>query len=260
MNKEDFEKIESGLAERVELCDKYLGMISEDNPIENISLKQALEARDFCIKEVAIQTQILMVDLYHIIGMGNLSAMQLGKITKLIKTYSNFRPDIKAFSKWNGSINNLPKIPKRTSFPLTKFDIVLVGGRGGEIEEDTETVEDYNTITKTPTGITETFSGSDVTAAESDEADLCPHAVYRVADKTVEIDKGCAYQVAAWLCDNLALFSCTNAGLLSAAMTSNKVKYGIYWTVLDNGKISGAIQVGSKDSLHPIFKDNFKNV
>ena len=87
MNKEDFEKIESGLTERIELCDKYLGMISEDNPIENISLKQALAAREFCIKEVAIQTQILMVDLYHIISMGNLSAMQLGKVNKWIKAH-----------------------------------------------------------------------------------------------------------------------------------------------------------------------------
>ena len=68
MNKDDFEKIESGLTERVDLCEKYLGMISEDNPIENISLKQALEAREFCIKEVALQTQILMVISYNWYG------------------------------------------------------------------------------------------------------------------------------------------------------------------------------------------------
>jgi hypothetical protein len=198
-----------------------------------------------------------MVDLYHIIGMGNLSAMQLGKVYKLIRAYSTYRPDIKAISKWDGNLTSLPQIPKRTSFHLTNFDLVLIGGRGGEIEEEIETVDDYNTITKTPTGCVPTPV---VETEEKTDDDLCPHAVYRVADRTVEIDKGYAYQVAEWLCNNLALFSCTNAGLLSAAMTSNKVKYGIYWTVLDNGKISGAIQAGSKESLHPIFKDNFKNV
>lgn len=257
MNKEDFEKIESGLTERIELCEKYLGMISEDNPIENISLKQALEARKFCISEVAIQTQILMVDLYHIIGMGNLSAMQLGKVTKLIKAYSTYRPDIKAISKWDGNLTSLPQIPKRTSFHLTKFDLVLIGGRGGEIEEETETVDDYNTITKTPTGCVPT------PAAEPEEKaddDLCPHAVYRAVDRTVEIDKGYAYLVSKWLCENIAYFRRTNAGLLSTAMNSDKVRYGIAWSTLSNGKITGRIEYGSVDNLVPIFKDNFKNV
>lgn len=258
MNKDDFEKIESGLTERVNLCEKYLGMISEDNPIENISLKQALEARDFCIKEVAIQTQILMVDLYHIIGMGNLSAMQAGKVNKLIKTYSTYRPDIKAISKWDGNLMNLPQIPKRTSFHLTKFDLVLVGGRGGEIEEDVETVDDYNTITKTPTGCVPTSISE--SAVEVTDDDLCPHAVYRAVDRTVEIDKGYAYLVSKWLCENIAYFKCTNAGLLSTAMTSGKVRYGIAWSSLTNGKISGTIEYGSVDNLVPIFEDNFKNV
>ena len=258
MNKEDFEKIESGLTERVELCDKYLGMISEDNPIENISLRQALDAREFCIKEVAVQTQILMVDLYHIIGMGNLSAMQLGKVTKLIKAYSMYRPDIKAISKWDGNLTSLPQIPKRTSFHLTKFELVLIGGRGGEIEEDTETVDDYNLITKTATGCVPTPASKPEEKAEDN--DLCPHAVYRVADRTVEIDKGYAYLVSKWLCENMAYFKSTNAGLLSAAMDSGKVRYGIAWSTLSNGKINGRIEYGSVDNLVPIFKDNFKNV
>lgn len=259
MNKEDFSKIEAGLTERIELCEKYLGMISEDNPMENLSLKQACEAREFCIKEVAIQTQILMVDLYHIIGMGNLSAMQLGKVNKLIKAYSNYRPDIKAISKWNGSLTSLPQIPKRTSFHLTKFDLVLIGGRGGDIEEDIETIGDYNTITKTPTGcVPDPISEPE--AKEAENADLCPHAVYRAVDRTVEIDKGYAYLVSKWLCENIAYFKCTNAGLLSAAMTSGKVRYGIAWSSLTNGKVSGKIEYGSVDNLVPIFKDNFVNV
>jgi hypothetical protein len=258
VNKDDFEKIESGLTERIELCEKFLGMISEDNPIENISLKQALEARKFCIGEVAVQTQILMVDLYHIIGMGNLSAMQLGKVYKLIRAYSTYRPDIKAISKWDGNLMNLPQIPKRTSFHLTKFDLVLVGGRGGEIEEDVETVDDYNTITKTPTGFVPTPVSEP--AGEVADDDLCPHAVYRAVDRTVEIDKGYAYLVSKWLCENIAYFKCTNAGLLSAAMTSGKVRYGIAWSSLTNGKISGTIEYGSVDNLVPIFEDNFKNV
>jgi hypothetical protein len=43
-------------------------------------------------------------------------------------------------------------------------------------------------------------------------------------------------------------------------MTSGKVRYGIAWSSLTNGKISGTIEYGSVDNLVPIFKDNFKNV
>ena len=258
-----FSEIESKFQERLSLCEQYLGMITEDNPIENISVKQALEARDFCVAELVVQTQILMVDLYHIIGMGNLSAMQMSKLTRWVRTYADYRPDIKAISKWDGNISTLPKIPKRTSFKLLNFDITLVNGRGGDVEEEHETVDDYNAITRAaePAESTDTKLISEP-ADESEveaEHELCPHAVYRLADKTIEIEKGYSLQVANWLVENIMHFKDHKASAIAAAMSSNKAKYGFFWQKMSNGKVLGTI-VSTATNLIPICLDNFKNV
>lgn len=259
MDKETYQKIEDTLMERVNLCYQYIGMIDEDHPLENITLKQALEAKEFCKAEKVKQTNILMVDLYHLIGMGNLSAVQLGKINKLIKEYCSYRPDIKAISFWDGNIEHLPKIPKKTKFKLLEFDLELVNGRGGEVEEEVETIYEY---TETKKEAQTQVKQEELSQAleDLDNNDLCPHAVYRVADKAIEIEKGYQLQVAEWMCDNLTYFKCINAGNLAAAMTSNKTKFGILWQKMSNGKIIGTIESMSSENLVPMCLDNFKNV
>ena len=149
MNKEDFKIITDVLETKLETLDKILGPITENSPIDHITVGQLKEIKSKSAQELLSMTNILMVDLYHIIGMGNLSAMQLGKLTKLIKTYANYRPDLKAVVKWDGNINTLPKIPKRCKFKLLEFDLELVSGREGEIEEISETVNEYTDKVKT---------------------------------------------------------------------------------------------------------------
>lgn len=156
MNKEDFAKITSVLEAKVDLLDRTLGPITEDNPLDCLSVKQLKDIVDISAKELTAMTNILMVDTYHIIGMGKLSPTQLSTFYRLIRTYSSYRPDLKAIVKWNGNIASLPKIPKRTKFKLLEFDLELINGRGGEIEEISETVDDYknkllvNTLEDTP--------------------------------------------------------------------------------------------------------------
>lgn len=149
MNKEDFKRITDVLETKLETLDKLLGPITEDSPINYITIGQLKEIKSKSAQELLSMTNILMVDLYHIIGMGNLSAMQLGKLTKLIKTYANYRPDLKAIVKWDGNINTLPKIPKRCKFKLLEFDLELISGREGEIEEISEAVNEYTDRVKT---------------------------------------------------------------------------------------------------------------
>ena len=144
MNKEDFAKITSVLEAKVDLLDRLLGPITEEHSLDLISVKQLKEIVEISEEELLAMTNILMVDTYHIIGMGNLSPTQLSTFTRLLRAYSSYRPDLKAIVKWDGKITNLPKIPKRTKFKLLEFDLELINGRGGEIEEISETVEDYN--------------------------------------------------------------------------------------------------------------------
>lgn len=144
MNKEDFAKITSVLEAKVALLDRLLGPITEEHSLDLISVKQLKEIVEVSEEELLAMTNILMVDTYHIIGMGNLSPTQLSTFTRLLRAYSSYRPDLKAIVKWDGKITNLPKIPKRTKFKLLEFDLELINGRGGEIEEISETVDDYN--------------------------------------------------------------------------------------------------------------------
>jgi hypothetical protein len=152
MNKEDFAKITSVLEAKVDLLDRTLGPITEDNSLECLSVKQLNDIVEISAKELTAMTNILMVDTYHIIGMGKLSPTQLSTFTRLLRTYCSYRPDLKAIVKWNGNIASLPKIPKRTKFKLLEFDLELINGRGGEIEEISETVDDYKnkTLVTTP--------------------------------------------------------------------------------------------------------------
>lgn len=146
MKNEDFEKLIKSLESKIIACDNLLGEISEDNPIENITVGKLKEIRQFSVEAYRTQTNILMIDTYHVIGMGNLNAVQLGIFTKLIREYSSYRPDLNALVRWNGSIDTLPKIPRRTKFKLLELGLELVSGRGGQIEEEVidlpETVDD----------------------------------------------------------------------------------------------------------------------
>ena len=145
LKKEDFETIVSTLNTHIEGCASKLDKIKTKDGIEEISIKELKELLEFCKSEYEIQTKILMVDTYHILGMGNLSASQLGTFTKLLKQYSSYRPDINTICKWNLDVFNLPKIPKKTKFRLLGFKIELVSGREDveEFYEDEETVETY---------------------------------------------------------------------------------------------------------------------
>jgi len=143
---EDFNTIVSKLQERVNGCRFYLDIIKDKESLSHLSVEEVLKIKLFCDKELVKQTRILMVDVYHIIGMGNLSVSQLCTFNKLIKEYSSYRPDIKAISKWDTKLSSLPNVPKKTSFKLLELGITVNSGRDNvdEVYEEKEDVDDYS--------------------------------------------------------------------------------------------------------------------
>ena len=107
VKKEEFNLVIGALQKRLDNCEKYLGEIKTTEDLKDITIGQALELRDFCVAEVEKMTKIAMVDLYHIIGMGDLSVPQMMKFIFLMKAYLAYRPNIKSISKHL----NHPNIP-----------------------------------------------------------------------------------------------------------------------------------------------------
>lgn len=149
MKKEVFDIISNNLEERVHMCEEYLDHIHTTGDLENISLKEAVELQKFCKSEQFKMTEIAMVDSYHIIGMGNLSAVQSTQFNKLLTKYLSYRSDIKAISNLR-EISNLPKLPTVSQFKLLQLgDITLVSQTRGECKDqivyvDEEEVRDFS--------------------------------------------------------------------------------------------------------------------
>lgn len=138
MNKEQFSTMMSALDIRKDLCKKHLGDIATTADLSKITLAAAADLKNFCIAEETIMTNIVMVDLYHVIGMGNLSPTQMMKFTYSMQEYLEYRPIIKSIVKNLDSIMSLPKIPVKTQYKLQRLgDVVLEKGEGPTVDETT---------------------------------------------------------------------------------------------------------------------------
>ena len=146
MEKEQFQKIMSALDNRVALCKNKVGPIRDTETLRLLTIGNAVDLKSFCVAEEEVMTKIVMVDLYHIIGMGKLTPPQMMKFTYTIQDYLQYRPTIKAIAKHLDSIFDLPKIPVETQYKLQGLcDLTLYSGVGeGEVDE--ASIEDYNQL------------------------------------------------------------------------------------------------------------------
>lgn len=143
MEKIEFQKIMEALEKRIEHCSVQLGEVTTTDDLNRLTIAEAADLKSFCVVEEEIMTKIVMVDLYHIIGMGELTPPQMMKFTYAMQKYQQYRPTIKAITKWSGDIFELPKIPVATQYKLMGLgDITLTSGVG-EIVVDAAVVEDY---------------------------------------------------------------------------------------------------------------------
>jgi hypothetical protein len=139
MKKEQFDVIMNSLEARKDLCKKYLNDIHTTEDISKLTIAKAAELKTFCVEEEIVMTNIAMVDLYHIIGMGNLTPIQMMQFTYSIRDYLEYRPIVKAMVKQLNSIMNLPKIPVKTQYKLKGLgNMTLTKGEGTEVLDDIE--------------------------------------------------------------------------------------------------------------------------
>ena len=70
-------------------------------------------------------TKFVQNDLYHLIGMGELTPPQMMKLTFLTKDWLQYRGTIKALAMNFDKISQLPKIPVASAYKLKLCDITL---------------------------------------------------------------------------------------------------------------------------------------
>lgn len=167
MKKELFEEIIGSLEARRKLCFEHLGAVHTTDDLKELSLAKAAELKRFCVEEVDVMTKICMVDLYHIIGMGNLSPTQMMEFTYKMKDYLSYRPRIKVLAQHLNTIEGLPTLPVTTKFKLLGLgDITLTYGEGEVVDEGS--VDDYTslkvakTIPDRPEDLPFTLSGNNI--------------------------------------------------------------------------------------------------
>ena len=238
MNKEDFNIITTKLKERINACDETLGLITEDNPIENITVAQLKAIKSFAAKEYKKQSNILLIDCYHVIGMGNLSATQLGIFTKLIKQYAEYRPDLNAILRWDGDIDSLPKIPKRTKFKLLELGITLVNGRSGEIEEVSEDtiIEQQETIDKNET------------LESSEESTVKPVGKFKVSLNSIVLESD---EVEEFITTNISQYKTIDPNIMTNKILTKQTFAGLNWNFIDNRYMG----MPESKSIRNIFKN-----
>ena len=251
MKKEEFDLVIGALQERLDNCEKYLGEIQTTEDLKNITIGQALELRDFCVAEVEKMTKIAMVDLYHIIGMGDLSVPQMMKFIFLMKAYLSYRPNIKSISKGFDSMTNLPKIPVKTKFKLLALcDLTLTVGEDEEAFEDNATVADYDELKKV--NVKKDEEVSDKTDEEISEKTDEVHVdvqgdCFSIVDQTVMVDMGRLGEFHKVL-SNLATTSCDFTKLIRRIL-DHKSYFGIEWIGSENNIAAGKILPSS-----PLYK------
>ena len=148
MEKLEFQKIIDTLAKRIELCELHLGNIHTTDDLSKLTIAYAVNLKNFCVTEEEIMTKIAMVDLYHIIGMGDLTPPQMMKFTYTMQKYLQHRPIIKAIAKYLDSIFELPKIPVATQYRLMGLGDGLLTSGAGEAVVEEASVEDYQRKSK----------------------------------------------------------------------------------------------------------------
>ena len=243
MKKEEFDLVIGALQERLDKCEKYLGEIKTTEDLKNITIGQALELRDFCVAEVEKMTKIAMVDLYHIIGMGDLSVPQMMKFVFMMKAYLAYRPNIKSISKGFDSMTNLPKIPVKTKFKLLALcDLTLTVGEDEDAFEDNATVDEYTELKKVNVKADE-----EVSEKTDEEQVVVQGDCFSIVDQTVMVDMGRLGEFYKVL-SSLATTTCDFTKLIRRIL-DHKPYFGIEWFGSEDNMAAGKILPSS-----PLYK------
>lgn len=129
MNKETFDKIRVTLEEHIGACHSLLDNIKTTDDLKKLTIDNAQILQRFCRSEESYMDKLFQCDLYHIIGMGNLTPPQMMKFTYLIRDYLRFRGTIKAIAMNFDKISSLPGLPVSSVYKTHCFeDLSLISG------------------------------------------------------------------------------------------------------------------------------------
>ena len=214
MEKKLFDIILKSLNDRIFVCKTNFSNLNTKRDIENLSISEARRIRDLSIDELEKMTNVAMVEIYHIIGMGNLTMTQLATFVKNVKEYLSFRPILKTISSNLCSLDNVPEVPTGTTYHLSVLgDFWLTSGDGKSPIEDCSSIDEYNAKT------IEKLKNTDVS--------------FEIEGKTLKINKSEVEN----FCKNSSALGCGEGAkpetLLKKA--TNKGKYlGISWDEADS--------------------------
>ena len=126
MEKEKFEKIMEDLEVRVVICKRRLERLTSKEDLLALSLKDFIDLKNFCQEEQGRMDKV-NTDLYHLIGMGDFTPIQLQKFCSLVKKYLVFRSDVKYLASLVISDTNI-NFPQKSNYKTYLGQIKLENG------------------------------------------------------------------------------------------------------------------------------------
>jgi hypothetical protein len=126
MNKEVFTKIQSRLEARISKCELALSGIETTEDLKQLTIERAQLLQRFCREEEAVMTKFVQNDLYHLIGMGQLTPPQMAKLTYLTRDWLSFRSTVKTIAMNLDKISQLPGLPAHSSYKLRTWDDITL--------------------------------------------------------------------------------------------------------------------------------------
>lgn len=126
MNKEVFTKIQSRLEARISKCELALSGIETTEDLKKLTIERAQLLQRFCREEEAVMTKFVQNDLYHLIGMGQLTPPQMAKLTYLTRDWLAFRSTVKTIAMNLDKISQLPGLPAHSSYKLRTWDDITL--------------------------------------------------------------------------------------------------------------------------------------
>lgn len=130
MESKIFEEIYNNLLKRVEWCDAHINPIKKKEDFNSLTVKDYLE---LLATSRTLQSDMdkILVETYHIIGMGNLTVRQQSQFISLLKRFLDYRSDLKVLSS-HGDAKSTPNIPTDSVYQLSILSSVILKrtGRG----------------------------------------------------------------------------------------------------------------------------------
>lgn len=220
MKKEDFEIISNTLTDRINACKKHLTIFETKTDLEDLSIKQLKELIAFSKEEYAHQSHILTIDLYHLLGMANLTVCQTSKIVKLVKDYTYYRPLLNRLGKTAVDLNQLPDITdwKSDCYIATHFNHLTFQGTEGALHESNISVNNL------------------------------PYTYFNKTTGELKYNPSRATQLAEFLIKNTKLFSTFKTTVLAAKLTRTG-SYGYYNFLVNDSEGVGYLTPGDTPQI-----------